>query len=186
MTDHTRTYLALGDSMSIDDYTGVAGGGAVQQFFRSLGAGWRLDDRTLDGCRMRDTPTGGAGELVTLTIGGNDLLWERERYLREGLECFGREHLALLTAIRRANPDAAFIVGDIYAPGAELSQPEQMGLAAANALIAENCRQVDARLAPIHQTFLGRESEYLCLQIEPTLAGATAIAQLFQEAFEKQ
>ena len=25
----TKTYLALGDSMSIDDYTGVAGGGAM-------------------------------------------------------------------------------------------------------------------------------------------------------------
>jgi len=28
-----RTYLALGDSMSIDLYTGVEGGGAVRQFY---------------------------------------------------------------------------------------------------------------------------------------------------------
>ena len=46
-TDSSRTYLALGDSMSIDDYTGVAGGGAVNQFYRRLGDGWTLDDRTL-------------------------------------------------------------------------------------------------------------------------------------------
>lgn len=35
----SRVYLALGHSMSIDDYTGVAGGGAVSQFFRTLGDG---------------------------------------------------------------------------------------------------------------------------------------------------
>jgi hypothetical protein len=31
-----RTYLALGDSMSIDRYTGVKGGGAVSQFYKWL------------------------------------------------------------------------------------------------------------------------------------------------------
>ena len=31
-----KTYLALGDNMSIDDYTGVAVGGAVNQFFERL------------------------------------------------------------------------------------------------------------------------------------------------------
>ena len=31
-------YLALGDSISIDDYTEVAGGGAASQFARLIGA----------------------------------------------------------------------------------------------------------------------------------------------------
>ena len=55
----TKTYLALGDSMSIDFYTGVTGGGAVAQFYKRLcshakpgGVAWQLDDRTYDGCRM--------------------------------------------------------------------------------------------------------------------------------------
>ena len=43
MTDDLRTYLALGDSMSIDLYTGVKGGGAVSQFHRWLGTTWTLD-----------------------------------------------------------------------------------------------------------------------------------------------
>src|SRR6478672_1456416 len=42
-----RVYLALGDSISIDDYTGVHGGGAVSQLAHRLGA--ELVDRTRDG-----------------------------------------------------------------------------------------------------------------------------------------
>src|SRR5262245_11180809 len=94
-----KTYLALGDSMSIDFYTGVEGGGAVSQFFRSLGPGWRLNDRTVDGCQMADVPRDGRGELVTLTIGGNDLLWRREQILREGLGEFTAEHAELLAEL---------------------------------------------------------------------------------------
>lgn len=179
-----KIYLALGDSMSIDDHTGVAGGGAVNQFFRSLGDGWTLDDRTLDGCQMDGVPTDVRGDLITLTIGGNDLLWNRELYLANGLASFEREHLALLRALRRANPDALFVVGDIYHPDAKLSEREHEAFLAANRLIRSNCFKVDARLAPIYETFLGHESEYLCKQIEPTLTGATAIAGLFRSAYD--
>ena len=75
-----KRFLALGDSMSIDDYTGVQGGGAVNQFFRTLGKNWTLDDRTFDGCLMAEVPQNGRGDLITLTIGGNDLLCNREKY----------------------------------------------------------------------------------------------------------
>ena len=40
-------YLALGDSISIDDYTGVRGGGAASQLARKLGLD--LVDLTRDG-----------------------------------------------------------------------------------------------------------------------------------------
>jgi hypothetical protein len=40
-------YLALGDSISIDDYTGVRGGGAASQFARKLEV--KLVDLTRDG-----------------------------------------------------------------------------------------------------------------------------------------
>jgi hypothetical protein len=178
-----KTYLALGDSMSIDDYTGVKGGGAVNQFARTLGNGWSLVDETYDGCRMGGVPRGKRGDLITLTVGGNDLLWNREKYLRHGLEDFAQGHLALLQAIRKVNPEALFIVGDVYAPAMPLSREEQAGLALANAAIRRNCQCVRAILAPIHATFLGHETEYLCLAIEPTLAGATVIAGLFRQAF---
>ena len=72
-----RTYLALGDSISIDDYTGVPGGGAPSQLARKLGV--ELVDLTRDG----NTTDGVLGDLarapatadvVTLSAGGNDLL----------------------------------------------------------------------------------------------------------------
>lgn len=178
-----KKYLALGDSMSIDDYTGVEGGGAVNQFHRSLGEGWRLDDRTRDGCTMPGVPTDGRGDVITLTIGGNDLLVRREHYLAHGVDEFAAEHRRLLRAIRHRNPDATLIVGDIYAPAQPLSAEEAEGLRQANAAIHASCAEFGALLAPIHDTFRGHEQEYLCLGIEPTLAGATAIAELFLEEY---
>src|SRR3712207_720014 len=76
-------YLALGDSISIDDYTGVAGGGAAAQLARRIGAhGSDFVDLTRDGYvtdgvladleRFRGDP-----EVVTVTAGGNDLLMGR-------------------------------------------------------------------------------------------------------------
>lgn len=118
----TSTYLALGDSMSIDQYTGVKGGGAVSQFHKWLGSLWSLDDRSADMCRMRYVPTDVRGDVITLTIGGNDLLADRQRYIDEGLESFADEHLALLQALRQANPDAIFIVGNVYAPQTPLTE----------------------------------------------------------------
>jgi lysophospholipase L1-like esterase len=178
-----RTYLALGDSMSIDDYTGLSGGGAVSQFYQALGEGWRLDDRTSDGCRMSGVPRDGRGDLITLTIGGNDLLGKRDLYLHAGLESFAADHLSLLRAIRRENPDAVVIVGDVYRPAYPLSEVESAALAAANDVIRDNVAAAGARLAPIHQTFRGHEATYLCHEIEPNLAGAKAIAGLFAIAY---
>ena len=183
MTKHKKTYLALGDSMSIDDYTGVKGGGAVNQFFRILGDDWALEDRTYDGCQMEGVPTDGHADVITLTIGGNDLLCYRDKYLTEGLDSFADDHLQLLQTIRFANPTSIFIVGDIYAPLGGISEAEREGLTGANAIIADNCQTVGAGLAPIHDTFIGNENAYLCLGIEPTLEGATAIAGLFDAVY---
>src|ERR671939_2082175 len=70
-------YLALGDSISIDDYTGVRGGGAASQLGRKLGL--ELFDLTRDGntthgvlADLARAPS--AADIVTLTAGGNDLL----------------------------------------------------------------------------------------------------------------
>ena len=103
----SRTYLALGDSMSIDLYTGVEGGGAVGQFYgwlKWLGQPWTLDDRTCNGCCMPDVPQSATGQLITLTIGGNDLLCDQDQYETEGLGSFADEHLRLLRALARRTP----------------------------------------------------------------------------------
>jgi lysophospholipase L1-like esterase len=131
---------------------------------------------------MRYVPTDLRGEIITLTIGGNDLIADMQLYLEGGLDAFGREHLALLRAIRATNPEAAFIVGNIYAPQSPLTKAMSDALDAANQVIAENVRAVDAALADVRETFRGRESELLCFDIEPSLAGAAAIAELFWES----
>jgi hypothetical protein len=71
------TYLALGDSISIDDYTGVPGGGAASQLARKLGL--ELVDLTRDGnttqgvlAELARAPA--SADVVTLTASGNDLL----------------------------------------------------------------------------------------------------------------
>jgi hypothetical protein len=63
-------HLALGDSSSIDDYTGVSCGGAPSQLARKLGL--ELVERTRDGNTTQDVlsdlaraPT--AADVVTLT-----------------------------------------------------------------------------------------------------------------------
>jgi lysophospholipase L1-like esterase len=70
-------YLALGDSISIDDYTGVRGGGAASQLARRLGV--ELVDLTRDGNTTQGVLVDlarapAAADVVTLTAGGNDLL----------------------------------------------------------------------------------------------------------------
>lgn len=177
-----QTYLALGDSMSIDLYTGVKGGGAVSQFHKWLGDQWSLDDRSADMCRMRHVPTDRRGDVITLTIGGNDLIADVQRYLDEGVEAFAEEHLALLRAIRAANPDALFIVGNVYAPQSPLPATWEQALEAANVAIAANTQSVAACLANIREAFRGHEAAYLCFDIEPSLSGAAVIADLFKQA----
>jgi lysophospholipase L1-like esterase len=70
-------YHALGDSISIDDYTGVHGGGAPSQLARKLGV--ELVDLTRDGNTTQGvladlTHAPAAADVVTLTAGGNDPL----------------------------------------------------------------------------------------------------------------
>ena len=71
-------YLALGDSMSIDTYTGVKGGGAASQFARRFPA-TEFQDLARDGATVPDVrrlldKIDGRPDIITLTLGGNDLL----------------------------------------------------------------------------------------------------------------
>jgi lysophospholipase L1-like esterase len=130
---------------------------------------------------MPDVPASATGSLITLTIGGNDLLAGQDKFEAEGLSSFAAEHLNLLKRIRAANPDAFLMVGNIYAPQTRLPDHLAKALDEANSIIAANVKAVGARLADIHDAFLGHEQEYLCLEIEPNLKGATVITSLFKE-----
>ena len=99
-------YLALGDSISIDYWTGVEGGGAASQFARRVGSsGAEFVNRTRDG-----NMTEGVlmdlellpfrPEIVTLTVGGNDLALA------------GRPASLILPAIARITEEVAFYNGN--------------------------------------------------------------------------
>ncbi len=186
-TQATKTYIALGDSMSIDFYTGVKGGGAVSQFYKRLcqrpGTCWRLDDRTVDGQRMAGVDFAGTADLITMTIGGNDLVQNMDRDPAELIPEFAQGYGRLTRGIREAHPQAIVIVGNVYACQG-LSKALQAALDECNGFIGRCVRGAGFRLADIHGAFLGHEDEYLCYGIEPTLKGATVIAGLFETGHE--
>jgi hypothetical protein len=70
-------YLALDDSISVDEYTGLCGGGAPSQLARRLGL--ELVDLTCDGNTTRGVlddlaRAPAAADVETVTAGANDLL----------------------------------------------------------------------------------------------------------------
>ncbi len=178
-----RTYLALGDSMSIDDYTGVVDGGAVAQFYETLKPRWVLNDKTFDGCVIRQVPRRKRGDLITLTIGGNDALQRIDEIIADGVGAVLEEHALLLAELRNTNRQACVIVGNIYAPQLPLPKVALDRLTELNDGIRQNVLSIRGCHADIFTAFKGREDEYLCQGIEPTLDGATAIAGLFEELF---
>jgi lysophospholipase L1-like esterase len=183
-------YLAVGDSMSIDDYTGVDGGGAASQLARKLRL--ELVDLTVDGntthsvlADLARAPA--AADVVTLTAGGNDLLGgdlphailRRLHQIAERIEPLG----------------ARVVVNTIYDPsdGDDQLGRRELGLSALamielrqrlNALncgISELAAEHDFLLADIEQLFHGHgvasADTWYVQVIEPNLAGATAIAE---------
>ena len=187
-------YVALGDSISIDDYTGVAGGGAPSQLTRRLGAD--LVDLTRDGntthgvlADLDRAPD--AADVVTLTAGGNDLL----------VGDLPRGILRRLHQIAdRIQPlGARVIVNTVYDPsdGDNEAGRRELGLSRLAAMelrrrlkaVNGGIRQLAAErgflLADLERLFHGHgiasEEPWFVQVIEPNLAGATAIAEHWYE-----
>ena len=204
-------YLALGDSISIDDYprleTGVDGIGAASLFYRELAArfpGIAYDDLTADGATAdsvlgwqlpaitkSDEPT-----IVTITAGGNDLLL-----------AIGGRHSPAETILSRLSrivadllerrPNALTILGTIYDPsdgtnvleGQRLDREAKWLKAVNDGIRAMATDQI--RIADIHRHFLGHgltapppERWYWSGSIiEPSARGAREVARLWWEAW---
>jgi lysophospholipase L1-like esterase len=189
-----RVYLALGDSISIDDYTGVRGGGAASQLARKLGV--ELVDLTRDGntthgvlADLARAP--GAADLVTITAGGNDLLGgELPRAILCRLDQIARR-------IERLG--ARVVLNTIYDPSdgdndlgrreLGLSRLATIGLRrrlnAVNRGIAQLAGEHGFLLADLERLFHGHgvvsNEPWFVQVIEPNLAGATAIAEHWDE-----
>jgi lysophospholipase L1-like esterase len=187
-------YLALGDSISIDDYTGVRGGGAAAQLARKLGAD--LIDLTRDGNTTEGVLADLAGlpaaaDVVTLTAGGNDLL----------IGDVPRAILRRLCRIAdRIQPlGARVIINTIYDPsdGDNDVGRRELGLSRLAAIelrrrlntlnrgIGRLAAQREFLLADLELLFHGHgvtsNEPWFVRVIEPNLAGATATAEHWYE-----
>jgi len=178
-------YLALGDSISIDDYTGVRGGGAASQLARRLRAD-PFQDLTRDGNVvegvLRDLErVDGRPDVVTITAGGNNLLVGH-----------GPEHILPLlerVAERVKSYGATVILSNVYDPtdgddslAAATGFPLELRVRhrAVNDGICELAARYGFLLADLEKLFSAhgvRAAEpWFVMTIEPNLAGATAIA----------
>jgi lysophospholipase L1-like esterase len=187
-------YLALGDSISIDDYTGVPGGGAASQLTRKLGldlVDLMRDGNTTQGVLADLVRAPDCAGLVTLTAGGNDLLCGD----------IPRAILRRLHQIaKRIDPlGARVIVNTVYDPsdGDDSVGRRELGLSrlatitlrrrlnAVNRGIATLAEQHGFLLADLERLFRGHglssDESWFVQVIEPNLAGATAIAEHWYE-----
>jgi lysophospholipase L1-like esterase len=187
-------YLALGDSISIDDYTGVCGGGAASQLARKLGldlVDLTRDGNTTDGVLADLASAPASADVVTLTAGGNDLL----------VGDLPRAILRRLHEIaHRIQPlGARVIVNTIYDPsdGDNDVGRRELGLSrlatialrrrlkAVNRGIVMLARERGFLLADLEWLFHGHgvasNEPWFVNIIEPNLGGATAIAEHWYE-----
>jgi len=174
-----KLYLALGDSISIDEYplreTGVHGIGAASLFARTLRErypGIACDDLTADGATTDDVlrfqlPRVRATEdpaIVTITAGGNDLLMNLRatrppvRLVEGVLDRLAR----IVEETLRLLPNATTLLGTVYDPsdGTNVLYGEQLDREAKwLARLNEGIRALASRegvvLADIHERFLG-------------------------------
>ena len=190
-------YLALGDSISIDDYTGVRGGGAASQLARKLGL--ELLDLTRDGNTTRGVLADLSGapasaDVITLTAGGNDLLTgDLPRAILRRLDQIARRLQPL---------DARVVVNTVYDPsdGDNSVGRRELGLSrlatielrrrlnAVNGGIAALAEKHGFVLADLERLFHGHslasDEPWFVQVIEPNLAGATAIADHWHELLQ--
>ena len=192
-------YTALGDSISIDAYTGVAGGGAASQLARLLNAspfhnltrdGNVTDSVLEDFSRAQGHRIEGRPEIITLTVGGNDLLLGDE----------GDVIVARIAEIcRRLAPyEARVILNTVYDPSdGNDALAEALGLSedlrprfeTVNAGIRHLAAQHRFLLSDLEALFHGHgvnsADPWYVMVIEPNLAGATAIAKHWYELLSR-
>ncbi|MDQ3885701.1 MAG: SGNH/GDSL hydrolase family protein [Actinomycetota bacterium] len=231
-------YVALGDSISIDDYAGGEGRGGASLLVRNRDDDfpeWRGRDlSTLDPAvryyllaedggttstvldwqlPQLETSTI-APTVVTLTVGGNDLLGAYGDTQRAGevvsvvRNRVGQILARLCSVLRR--PNDPVIVGTVYDPSDGTGDASRVGLppwpevvdvvAKLNAELRGIAAEHGARVADIHGCFLGHglrvgnptQSDprpanrelWFCNVIEPNAWGASAVRAAFWDALQ--
>jgi lysophospholipase L1-like esterase len=229
-------YVALGDSISIDEYAGGPGRGGASLLARNRDDDfprWRGHDlATRDGSLRyhllavdggttstllesqlpRLEASGLTPAVVTLTVGGNDLLGAygdtpRARAVVRTVVVRVGQALPRLRRVLRS-PDDPIVVGTVYDPSDGSADAARVGLppwpdvvdllAELNAGLRAVADEHRARVAEIHDRFLGHglavgnpaqphprpgdRALWYCNVIEPNAWGADAVRASFWEA----
>jgi lysophospholipase L1-like esterase len=229
-------YAALGDSISIDLYAGGSGCGGPSLLTRNNDddfpqwhgkdlagrhPGARLELLALDGGTIGtvldvELPQlarlGRRPDLVSLTVGGNDLLqaYGDTVAARSVVEAVRAGVDRVLGELRALAPEAAVLLGTVYDPSDGTGDATAVGLPpwpdAVPVLgeLNETLRSVaaahGARIADIHGAFLGhgvtagdprhpgprpeQRDLWFCSVIEPNAWGASAVRAAFWEALD--
>ena len=224
-------YVALGDSISIDDYAGGPGRGGASLLARNRDEdfpswhGHDLSDRPFrllatDGATSRTLlddqlprleRSGVHPSIVTLTIGGNDVLgWygDTAGALRAADAAVATADRALDRLRRLAEPSVRMVLGTVYDPSDGTADAGRVGLppwpevvdvlAHLNEALRLLADRHGATVAEIHAKFLGHglgagnpaqgdprpadRDLWYCDVIEPNAWGANAVREAFWEA----
>jgi lysophospholipase L1-like esterase len=206
-------YYALGDSMSIDDYAGGPGLGAASLLADDLGIELMLlarDGATSDDVLHRQVGAVGARPaLVTITMGGNDLLTaivESPEKVPAAVAATAANYDATLLSL--AATGAKIVVSTVYDPTDGTGDLSWAGLPdvdeglalleSMNAAIRTAAARHGAVVADLHVAFLGHGAQagditttdshpanhelWLCGHIEPNAWGAQAIRDTWRAA----
>ena len=224
-------YAALGDSISIDDYAGGPGRGGASLLARNrdddfpawqghdladlafhlLASDGATSQTLLDYQLPRLEHSDVRPSVVTVTIGGNDVLGcygNTACALRAADAAVARTGAALDRLRRLVVPDARIVLGTVYDPSDGTADATSVGLSPwpevvdvldhLNAALRQLAEQHGAAIAEIHETFLGhglatgnpgqREARptdrnlWYCNVIEPNAWGASGVREAFWEA----
>jgi lysophospholipase L1-like esterase len=215
----SRTYYALGDSMSIDAYAGGPGQGAASLLADDFGYSLRMlaaDGATSHSVVTQQLPAiDSQPHLVTLTMGGNDLVEAvfRDPATVEGAIDKVGEHadIVLRTLRAKSTPTTPIVVTTVYDPtdgtgdlGAAGFPPWPEGLAVLdrlNATLRAAAQRHGALVADVHARFLGHgltvgdvtqpdprpepRELWYCGTIEPNAWGAIAIRDAWRAALDR-
>ena len=233
-----EVYVALGDSISIDIYAGGPGRGGASLLARNRDddfPDWRGHDlaRTRPGLGFRLLATDGGTtasllddqlprlescgvvpRVVTLTVGGNDVLGAYGD-TRQALEIVGVVRARLRRALDRLHtlvaPGDPVVVGTVYDPSDGTGETWRVGLppwpdvvdvlAELNATLSAVAGEHGAIVADIHRRFLGHglragnpgqhearpadRTLWYCDVIEPNAWGADAVRAAFWAALQE-
>ncbi len=220
-------YLALGDSLSIDKFAGPGLGAASllhrnqDQFHAEfvgrdlvhLNPACRLLNRAEDGQtsegvldQLDHLPREPGSTLISLTVGGNDLIALLNHGSRDLTEVLARIE-SIVRFLKGYYPDSTVLLGNVYDPsdgtgrvqsGHDRFTPGLPVLGQLNGNLRELAAATGARLIDIHGHFLGHgmrhadrgyahyrpddPTGWICFDIEPNVRGSSEIRRLFWEA----